>query len=91
MLSGFQTVHFFPRKRHLVDLFVDWWLREVHPSLHFADVALSYCVGNGIRMRSESVVSAVVVFVWRLSPQLVLASLQCGGPLRGLRLGGVFV
>jgi len=42
-------------------------------------------------MRSESVVSAVVILVWRLSPQLVLASLQCGGPLRGLRLGGACV
>jgi len=44
-----------------------------------------------MRMRSESVVSAVVVLVWRLSPQLVLASFDCGGPLRGLRLGGVCV
>jgi len=75
----------------LVDLFFDWWLLEVNPSLHSAEVALSYCVGNGIRMRSESVVSAVVILVWRLFPQLVLASLQCGGPLRGLRLGGVCV
>jgi len=82
---------FLHRKRHLVDLFFDWWLLEVHPSLHSADAALSYCVGNEIRMRSVSVVSAVVVLVWRLSPQLVLASLQCGGPLRGLRLSGVCV
>ena len=63
----------------------------VHPSLRSADVALTYCVGNGNRKKSESVVSAVVVLVWRLSPQLVLASLQCGGLLRELRLGGLCV
>jgi len=75
----------------LVDLIFDWWLLQVHLSLHSANVALSYYVGNGIRLKSENVVSAVVVLVWRLSPQLVLASLQCGGPLQGLRLGGVCV
>jgi len=75
----------------VVDLFFDWWLLQVPPWLNSADVALSYCVGDGIRMRSESVVLAVVVLVLRLSPQLVLASLHCGGPLRGLGLGGVCV
>ena len=63
----------------------------VAASLHSANVALSYFVGNDTRLRSETVVSAAVVLVWGLSPQLVLASLQCGGPLRGLRLGGVYV
>ena len=69
----------------------DWWLVEIHRSLLSADVALSYCVGNGMRMTTDSVVSAVTVLVCRLSPLLVPASLQCGRPLRGLRLGGVCV
>jgi len=55
VLAGFLTVRSSLGVRHLGDLCFDLWVVEQHSSPRSADVALAYCVRNGIRMAIDSV------------------------------------
>ena len=89
MLAGFLTVRSSLGVRHLGDLCFDWWLVEQHSSPRSADVALAYCVRNGIRMAIDSVTPwmerpfQVTRVTGPPHPGLVTAAVPLqGGPVR---------